>query len=221
VEDERQSGWSVRHLAELAGTTVRTIHYYTSEGLLPPPHGVKRTATYSAAHLARLRVIAALREEGLSLAAIRSRLAPLTDEQVQGVVATLDAHLARGETHAVTVLGIIEAAVSREVTSDAEDAATPESASAYVQRVLGRKHEVAARQPQPSPRAVSDAGQRASGRPVAWHRFPVADGIELHLREDQYRAARGRARVIVHDLRATLQRYGLSSLNGGDDTTKS
>ena len=46
---------SARELAELAGTTVRTIHYYASEGLLPAPSGATRAATYTAAHLARLR----------------------------------------------------------------------------------------------------------------------------------------------------------------------
>jgi DNA-binding transcriptional MerR regulator len=108
---------SVRDLAELAGTTVRTIHYYIAEGLLPPPHGVKRNASYTAAHLARLRLISALRDEGLALAAIRARLAPLTDEQAESVVASLDAHLAHGD-RSITTLGLIEAALTREVAGE-------------------------------------------------------------------------------------------------------
>src|SRR5574338_1010843 len=72
-----EAGWSIRELAEQAGTTVRTIHYYISEGLLPPPSGATRSATYSDAHLARLRLIGPLRDEGLALASIRQRLAPL------------------------------------------------------------------------------------------------------------------------------------------------
>ena len=83
------AGLSVRDLAEQADTTVRTIHYYIAEGLLPPPQGTKRNANYTVAHLARLRLIAALRDEGLALAGIRQRLAPLSDEQAVDVMREL------------------------------------------------------------------------------------------------------------------------------------
>src|SRR5687768_12437038 len=108
--------YSIRDLAETAGATVRTIHYYTAEGLLPPPSGTTRNATYGPAHLARLRLIAALREEGLALAAIRGRLAPLTDQQVLEVEDALDRHLAAGEPSPVSTLGLIEAALATQAT---------------------------------------------------------------------------------------------------------
>lgn len=120
MDDERDDGLSIRDLAELAGTTVRTIHYYIAEGLLPPPQGIKRNASYTGAHLARLRLIAALREEGLALSAIRARLAPLTDEQALTVVATLDEHLAAGD-RTITILGLIEAALTREAAGGTYD----------------------------------------------------------------------------------------------------
>jgi len=114
--DERDDWSSIRDLADLAGMSVRTIHYYIAEGLLPPPQGAKRNASYTGAHLARLRLIAALREEGLALAAIRARLAPLADEQALAVVTTLDEHLEAGD-RAITILGLIEAALTRATTS--------------------------------------------------------------------------------------------------------
>jgi DNA-binding transcriptional MerR regulator len=104
---------TIRELADLAGTTVRTIHYYIAEGLVPPPRGVKRNASYNLAHLARLRLIAALRDEGLALAAIRARLAPLTDEQALTIADDLEAHLAAGD-RSLTILALIEAALARE-----------------------------------------------------------------------------------------------------------
>jgi len=112
-------------LAVLAGTTVRTIHYYTAEGLLPPPEGATRNATYSAAHLARLRLIAALREEGLSLAAIRTRLAPLTDAQVLDVIDALDQHLGSAPPATISTLGLIEAAVAAHAAPEAQPEAAP------------------------------------------------------------------------------------------------
>jgi DNA-binding transcriptional MerR regulator len=238
VDGGPDTGWQARELAEVAGTTVRTIHYYTAEGLLPPPEGSRRMASYTPAHLARLRIIAALRDEGLALAAIRARLAPLSDEQVLGVVATLDAHLADKDASPLTVLGIIEAAVSREVTREMAGTAAnvmtsppaspqpmpvdvpserrePESASDYLERVLRRKPAPQANLlPKPPPKPGIDEG----GRPVAWHRFPIADGVELHLRDDQYHAARGRARAIVHEVQSMLRRYGLAPSTPRDRT---
>ena len=106
--------FTIRELAHLAGTTTRTIHYYTSEGLLPPPRGAKRAATYTSAHLARLRLIAALRDEGLSLSAIRNRLAPLDDAQVLHVIEAVNGRVGDEEasSSSVTILGAIEAALA-------------------------------------------------------------------------------------------------------------
>jgi DNA-binding transcriptional MerR regulator len=112
--------FSARELAELAGTTVRTIHYYASEGLLPAPSGATRAATYTAAHLARLRLIGALRDEGLSLAGIRARLAPLNDAQALAVVDALDRHLATGNVTPLSPLGLIDAAVGTQIVGDEE-----------------------------------------------------------------------------------------------------
>ncbi len=113
-----EEGWSVRELAEFAGTTVRTIHYYISEGLMPPPEGATRRATYSPAHLARLRLIGALRDEGLSLASIRQRLAPLTDQQAMDVASELDRYQLQSETTSWTTLGLIEAALASQNEGD-------------------------------------------------------------------------------------------------------
>ena len=62
---------SVEELADAAGLTVRTVRFYQSEGLLPPPEREGRAARYSAAHLERLSLIGDLRDRGLRLTAIR------------------------------------------------------------------------------------------------------------------------------------------------------
>jgi DNA-binding transcriptional MerR regulator len=51
---------SAEELAAEAGTTVRTIRFYQSEGLLPPPLRQGREARYGADHRARLQLIADL-----------------------------------------------------------------------------------------------------------------------------------------------------------------
>ena len=61
---------SVEDLAVRTGVTVRTIRYYQSEGLLPPPARSGREARYGQAHVERLDRIAELQARGLRLQAI-------------------------------------------------------------------------------------------------------------------------------------------------------
>ena len=67
---ERRADLSVDELAERTGVSVRTIRYYQSEGLLPPPGRLGREARYGPAHLERLDRIAELQARGLRLTAI-------------------------------------------------------------------------------------------------------------------------------------------------------
>ena len=64
----------IDELAARSGATVDTIRFYQAEGLLPKPSREGRVAWYDDAHLERLRRIAALKEQGLTLAAIRRLL---------------------------------------------------------------------------------------------------------------------------------------------------
>jgi DNA-binding transcriptional MerR regulator len=66
--------YTVDEVADLTRTTVRTIRWYQSEGLLPPPRRAGRVAMYDAEHLSRLEAIRDLQEHGLTLTAIRRLL---------------------------------------------------------------------------------------------------------------------------------------------------
>lgn len=67
------AAWSTRQLAELAGTTIRTVRHYHQIGLLDEPersrNGYKH---YGTSHLARLLQIRRLADLGLPLAQIAS-----------------------------------------------------------------------------------------------------------------------------------------------------
>jgi DNA-binding transcriptional MerR regulator len=62
---------TIDELAQAAGTPTSTVRLYQSKGLLPPPRLVGRVGWYGEGHLARLRLIGRLQEQGFSLAAIR------------------------------------------------------------------------------------------------------------------------------------------------------
>ncbi len=62
---------TIDELAARAGVTVRTVRFYSTRGLLPPPSiGPRRVGRYGAAHLSRLALIEELQHHGLTLAAI-------------------------------------------------------------------------------------------------------------------------------------------------------
>ncbi|MFF4158801.1 MerR family transcriptional regulator [Streptomyces sp. NPDC001678] len=76
---------TVDELAARAGVTVRTVRFYSTRGLLPPPEiGPRRVGRYGSAHLSRLALIEELQHQGLTLAAI--------ERYVSGLPADLSAH---------------------------------------------------------------------------------------------------------------------------------
>jgi DNA-binding transcriptional MerR regulator len=78
MDDEGQL--TIEELASQASTATTTVRMYQSRGLLPPPERRGRVGYYGQGHLARLRLIARLQEQGFSLASIRQ----LTDAWESG-----------------------------------------------------------------------------------------------------------------------------------------
>jgi DNA-binding transcriptional MerR regulator len=66
---------TVDELAARTGMTVRTVRFYASEGLLPPPQRRGRIAYYDDRHRMRLDLIRTLQAHGYTLAAIERVLA--------------------------------------------------------------------------------------------------------------------------------------------------
>lgn len=66
--------YTMSDLENETGISGRTIRYYITEGLLPAAKGRGVGATYSSAHMLRLKAIAALKENHTPLGEIRQRL---------------------------------------------------------------------------------------------------------------------------------------------------
>ncbi|MET9734149.1 MerR family transcriptional regulator [Streptomyces sp. NPDC006458] len=76
--DAGEPALTIDELAARAGVTVRTVRFYGTKGLLPPPAiGPRRVGHYGPGHLARLALIEELQRQGMTLAAIERHLSTL------------------------------------------------------------------------------------------------------------------------------------------------
>ncbi|MGW6270148.1 helix-turn-helix domain-containing protein [Streptomyces sp. NPDC055060] len=90
---DSQGGWSTRELAELVGTTLKTVRYYHRIGLLPEPdRGLNGYKHYRVTHLVRLLRIRRLVDLGVPLADIPALDASEAD--AERILRALDAELA-------------------------------------------------------------------------------------------------------------------------------
>ncbi len=71
---------TVDELAARAGVTVRTVRFYASRGLLPPPRLRGRLGLYGTDHLGRLELIRELQTLGFTLSAIERHLERIPDD---------------------------------------------------------------------------------------------------------------------------------------------
>lgn len=130
--DDTHELLTVDQLAARSGITVRTIRFYASKGLLPPPQLRGRRGLYGPEHLARLELVSELSALGLTLSAIegyltrlpasrdvaamalqRALLAPWVPERLEQLsLAELDRRaghpLRPDELEALETLGVIE-----------------------------------------------------------------------------------------------------------------
>ncbi len=74
TSDASSPRYTIDELAQLAGVTRRTVRYYVSRGLLPPPEGLGRGPHYTQEHLLRLEEIRNRQLAGESLEEIEVAL---------------------------------------------------------------------------------------------------------------------------------------------------
>jgi len=67
--------YTIEQFCALFGITPSKVHYYRAKGLLPPPHGQTRWATYGREHVRRMRLILEAKDGNVTLADLAERFA--------------------------------------------------------------------------------------------------------------------------------------------------
>ncbi|MGW1838829.1 MerR family transcriptional regulator [Streptomyces sp. NPDC002067] len=112
---------TVDELAARAGVTVRTIRFYSTRGLLPPPEiGPRRVGRYGPDHLSRLALIEELQHQGMTLSAIERYLRQLPPDLSAQDLAIHRALVASWipDKAEETTRDLLERRVGRELTED-------------------------------------------------------------------------------------------------------
>ncbi|MYS12930.1 MerR family transcriptional regulator [Streptomyces sp. SID4982] len=100
---------TIDELAARSGVTVRTVRFYGTRGLLPPPEiGPRRVGRYGGEHLARLALIEELRLQGMTLAAIERYISRLPADLTAQDLAVHRAVVSSWAPEAVETIGRAE-----------------------------------------------------------------------------------------------------------------
>jgi DNA-binding transcriptional MerR regulator len=167
--------------------TPRTIRYYVSVGLIPPPDQAGRAARYDEDHLRRIRLIRLLQDQHLPLAAIRSRLGGLSEQEVAAALAAPDSQPVGS---ALDYIHSLTTSAPARVTAPSQPYPEEPAAPAPVHSL-----------PIPGPMPPS------ATKPVAamWERIPLAPDVELHVRRPLGRTANRRVERLITIAREILE----------------
>jgi len=173
--------YSVNELADEAGVTRRTVHYYIAQGLLPSSGSEGRGSRYGRGHLERLLLIRELQREHLPLAEIRRRLQTLSDQQVSDLL-TVGEHLAPPRSSAYDYIQSVLAGTSSRAMPVQMAAPRPALKAAPAPGAPAPAKSAAV--PPPSTGSHAVAERRAEYEPSTpalnrsqWERIPLAPDI--------------------------------------------
>ena len=174
AKEKSDNVYSIGELARQADVTPRTVRFYVAEGLLPPPVGSGRAATYTAEHLTRLTLIKLLKNEFLPLAEIRGLLTGLNQAEIEDLLAQKRESVPppRPESAHEYIQTLLQA-----------DSAAAESPAMLRQAVARKKARAAAALQAPVRAAEGETTAAPGVEPtVTWGRISLHPDVELNVR---------------------------------------
>jgi len=181
-----QARYWISELADLTGVSPRTIRYYITEGLLPPPEIQGKYAVFDEGYVVRLKLIKYLKDAYLPLREIKMLLDRWDEHQIRDKLAEFE----QNPFEAARNLGRIPSTHLPSSESGAK-----ESAAEYLSNVMERpsKSEKREHRPHPqSPREIQDQFKllqeeymKMESTPASesWQRVRISEDIEMWLRQ--------------------------------------
>jgi DNA-binding transcriptional MerR regulator len=219
TSDPAAARYELKDVADRAGVTPRTVHFYIQQGLLPPAGSPGPGARYSEAFLARLVLIRRLQREHRPLAEIRQRLAGLDDRAlIELVTATSKdgGNAAPEKTSAIEyVRSVLGQSPPRSTGASPPPSAPPAaSRTSWLRGLTSPLH--ALRVTHDEPPAFDLAPAAAAPSPSAppapavparsqWDRIVLAPDVELHIRRPLTREQNKRVERLLVAARQILQ----------------
>ncbi len=203
-----KDGVTINELSKMAQVTVRTIRFYTDEGVLDEPAGRDRFARYTLRHYLQLCAAKNLKDRYLPLRVIRDQMASLTDQELERLAGPVPIEIAKrfaevdsADVVSAHVLAAVE--VSEHVQSVNATAFTRPAPMAMMAETLFDTEDTTLSYSTPD--SFLRKSDEAIRRPIAsvgdvWHRIVISPSMELHVREDAMHEA-GEIRRILASLR--------------------
>ncbi len=211
------SAYTLDGLTSATGVTVRTVRYYISEGLLPPPHGAGPGIRYTQQHLDRLFLIGALKDAYLPLKEIRRRIAGMTDAEIHEAVERMHVRSEEPADEYADEHQEVDAVSSTYLMASPPDddrpnqsragSSTAAGAAAYIKAVLrgempgGSAPRAEVRLPPGSMRfpGANEPSRHpdAEPAPATWRRIAISPEAELLIEESTYQRRREQIEALV------------------------
>ena len=189
-----KDGVTINELSKMANVTVRTIRFYTDEGVLDEPAGRDRYARYTRKHYLQLCAAKQLKERFLPLRVIRDQIAPLNEPELERLAGPVPHEFEQRFSEAA-----VEHELSEHVYAAAElrrqtlprnqlrtmDILSPAVYSMSTAPALQQESVMFSEMNDTDLAADAILRKQASATlGDVWHRITISPTMELHVRED-------------------------------------
>jgi DNA-binding transcriptional MerR regulator len=192
--------YTISDLARLSGTSVRTIRYYLSQGLLPPAGEPGPGAHYTEGHVNRLRLTKRLQEQHLPLAEIRNRLAELTEAEISTLVAAEQP--AGPSTSALDYIRTVLSKGERSMAGPPPSLSLRRMSAPVMSSMADPAGQPAWATPAPPDRTPTEPQPLERSQ---WERLAIGPDIELHVRRPLSRLENKRVERLITIARQVLK----------------
>jgi len=190
--------YNMTELVKKSGVPRRTIHFYSQEGIIPPPFGTGGAAKYGETHLLRLKLIKALKKSHLKLSGIKEALDAMDLNEMKNLL------MKSGESPSWENISL-ENWISSEDTGFSYSAMDRMKDEQNQERDLFSVKQVTQHFETSEPKAERynylRSLRRKTDTKTQWERYEVLDGVEISIRADVNRRTKNMITNMIEDLK--------------------